>query len=204
MKLYEPHQTCVELNGKTYVLKPTFDRVVRFLELCEDPDLSAEDITEIAYSWLVKSPQNVDLSTKSAVIEKIKNEIISPPRRHILNGDAPKKCVDYNFDAADIYASFMLDYKIDLIEQIGKMHWSKFIALFDGLSADTPIKRIMHIRAEKIPQLNQNHSNIKQIQRLVELKALYALPEKQSPQEANKTWNTLFDTLYKQAGDENG
>lgn len=201
MKLYEPHQTTVEVGGKTFILEPTFDRVVRFLELCERDDLSGEDIIEIAYSWLVKMPQKADLLTKQAVIEKIKKEIINPPKRHILNSESPKKVVDYNHDAADIYASFMLDYKIDLIEEIGKMHWSEFIALFDGLSADTPIKRIMHIRAEQIPPLKPNQSNLKYIQQLAELKALYALPEKPKPQDTQKAWGEIFDILYEQAGD---
>lgn len=204
MKLYEPHQTTVEVGGKTFTLEPTFDRVVRFLELCERNDLSGKDIIEIAYSWLVKTPQKADLLTKQAVIEKIKKEIINPPKRHILNSESPKKVVDYNLDAADIYASFMLDYKIDLIEEIGKMHWSKFIALFDGLSSDTPIKRIMRIRSEQMPPLNPNRSNLKYIQRLSELKALYALPEKHNPQEKKEAWGEIFDILYEQAGDENG
>lgn len=204
MKLYEPHQTTVEVGGKTFTLEPTFDRVVRFLELCERNDLSSEDIIEIAYAWLVKTPQKADLLTKQAVIEKIKKEIINPPKRHILNSESPKKVVDYNLDAADIYASFMLDYKIDLIEEIGKMHWSKFIALFDGLSADTPIKRIMHIRTEQIPPLKPNQSNLKYIQQLAELKALYALPEKPKPQDTQKAWGEIFDILYEQAGDGRG
>lgn len=204
MKLYEPHQTTVEVGGKMFALEPTFDRVVRFLELCERDDLNSEDIIEIAYSWLVKHPKKVDYPTKCAVVEKIKAEIINPPKRHILNNSAPKKCVDFSFDAADIYASFMLDYRIDLIEEIGKMHWSKFIALFDGLSADTPIKRIMHIRSEQIPPLKPNQSNLKYIQQLMELKALYALPEKQNPQEVQNAWGEIFDILYEQAGDGNG
>lgn len=204
MKLYEPHQTTVEVGGKTFTLEPTFDRVLRFLELCERDDLNSEDIIEIAYSWLVKTPQKADLLTKRAVIEKIKKEIINPPKRHILNSQSPKKVVDFSFDAADIYASFMLDYKIDLIEEIGKMHWSKFIALFDGLSSDAPIKRIMRIRSEQMPPLKPNRSNLKYIQRLSELKALYVLPEKQNPQEKKEAWGEIFDILYEQAGDENG
>lgn len=202
MKLYEGFPESVVIDGITYRLNLSFDRVLRYFELFGEPELNAEDITEIAYSWLVKSPQNVDLSTKAAVIEKIKNEIISPPRRHILNGDAPKKCVDYNFDAADIYASFMLDYKIDLIEQIGKMHWSKFIALFDGLSADTPIKRIMNIRTKEIPVPTK--SNAKYIQNLAELKTLYALPAECSEgemQDKQDNLNNLFDFLLAKAGE---
>ena len=68
----------------------------------------------------------------------------------------------------------MEDYGIDLIEQRGKLHWKKFLALFQGLSEKTKIREVMKIRSMEIPQLNRH--NRKEIQSIMELKSYYALP----------------------------
>lgn len=49
-------------------------------------------------------------------------------------------------DAGMIEAAFLQNYQIDLMEEQGKMHWTKFKALFDGLSDKTKLVKIIQIR----------------------------------------------------------
>ena len=49
-------------------------------------------------------------------------------------------------DAGMIEAAFLQNYQIDLMEEQGKMHWTKFKALFDGLSDNTRLIKIIQIR----------------------------------------------------------
>lgn len=86
----------------------------------------------------------------------------------------PQKIL-FNFeeDGEYIYASFMQAYGIDLIEQQGKLPWSRFMALFQGLPSDTKIKEVMRIRDMDIPV--PNGKNQKEIQQITELKMYYAL-----------------------------
>lgn len=49
-------------------------------------------------------------------------------------------------DAGMIEAAFLQNYQIDLMEEQGKMHWAKFKALFDGLSDNTRLIKIIQIR----------------------------------------------------------
>lgn len=55
------------------------------------------------------------------------------------------KDFDINEDFDEIYASFMQQYKIDLLKE-KKMNFKKFKALFKGLSAETPFVRKLTIR----------------------------------------------------------
>ena len=63
---------------------------------------------------------------------------------------------------------------MDLQEYQGRLHWKKFIALFQGLSEDTKIREVMKIRAMDIPEPNK--WNWKQRKQIMELKSYYALP----------------------------
>ena len=68
----------------------------------------------------------------------------------------------------------MQDYRIDLIKEQGSLPWKKFLYLFNGLSAETKIKQVMHIREMPLPKFNGK--NARQIQEINELKSYYALP----------------------------
>ena len=87
---------------------------------------------------------------------------------------SPVPILDFEEDGEYIYASFMQDYGVDLIDMQGKLSWRKFIVLFDGLSEDTKIKRVMKIRSMELPAFTGK--NQKQIQDILELKSYYALP----------------------------
>ena len=80
--------------------------------------------------------------------------------------------VDYILDGEYIYASFMYDYGIDLIDS-EYMHWHKFKALFTSLSEDSKMKTIMSIRGyEKTPKnydFDKEREKLKRIWSLDEL-----------------------------------
>lgn len=200
MKLYEQFPNRIEVGGRLYPLTLYFDRVLRFLDLLESEDYSPEEITQAGFAWLTDCGKNPPIEVQSEVLNRLISEIIAPPKRRISGGEKLQKAVDFSYDAAEIYASFMRDYHIDLEKEQGKMHWCAFIALFNGLSEDSPIKRIMKIRTEKIPPPNRH--NAKQIQRLTELKTLYALPVKSGDNSGGDGWGGLFDLLLKKAEKE--
>jgi hypothetical protein len=77
----------------------------------------------------------------------------------------------------------MMDYGIDLVDMQGKLHWQKFISLFQGLSERTKIREVMAIRSKPIP--NPDKHNQEYIKNLMELKAFYALEISQAEREHN-------------------
>ncbi len=198
MKLYKEFPQKIIVDGAEYSLSLWFDRVLNYIDLCESGDFSGAELTDIGYDWFVTSPKKIPAQIKARVLDAVFKEIINPPKRMLKNRGKPLRVMDFSYDAAAIYASFMYAYGIDLEQERGRMHWQKFIALLDGLPEDAPIMRIIGIRTREIPAPNKH--NMKQIQRLSELKALYALPPKNGEEtDSADGWNRLFDILKSKA-----
>lgn len=173
--LTEYENNSVELNGKEYKLDLAYDTVLNVKRMYKEKLLTDEEI-------LVQSLQLFGISEKdilklsweerAKLLEKIFREKVAGPKRPKVG----KQQIIYDFecDGEYIFASFMKDYGINLIEQQGILPWSQFLALFQGLSRDTKMKEIMRIRSMEIPA--QTKTNGKEIQELLEAKIYYALP----------------------------
>lgn len=70
----------------------------------------------------------------------------------------------------------MSEYHINLLEQRGKMHWREFKALFDGLSENSYMQRIISIRQRDLSDVEDG----KVRQQLTDAKSYYALDEPQN------------------------
>ena len=174
--LTDYEEDAVVYDGKRYTLDLAYDSVLNVKRMYQDSKLEEVTKLEAALEILLDPPgQASRLSLKSAgeLLEIIFEEkIIEKPRNVVPS--SPVRLVDFELDGEYIYASFLQDYGIDLIEQQGKMGWKKFLALFDGLSEKTKMREVMKIRGMELPR--PNRFNQKEIQRLQELKAYYALP----------------------------
>lgn len=132
-------------------------------------------------------------SWKLELLELIVKEHIELPKRPPVGQQ--KKAVDFEQDSDYIYASFMEAYGLDLVDCQGKLHWKKFMALFQGLPEKTKIKEVMRIRGMEMPEATKN--NQKEIQNLMELKSYYALPVEGGGGEQGL--NSLFGALERMA-----
>jgi hypothetical protein len=56
-----------------------------------------------------------------------------------------KRYFDFDFDAGEIYASFLAEYRIDLFD-VDFLHWYKFRALLQGLSPESAFCRKIAVR----------------------------------------------------------
>lgn len=195
MTLYEPYPDSFTMDGVRYALRLDFDRVLRYLELIKQEGITAQEAADIGCKWLVTVPKSIQPEIGARLIERLFKEVIAPPKRRLAQ-KTKQRAFDFNIDAELIYASFMRDYGIDLIREQGQLHWCGFIALFNGLSEETPIKQVMRIRTMEMPKPNKH--NAEQRQRLLELKTLYALPETEQGA-SDDAWNKLFDMLLAKA-----
>lgn len=188
-----PCENTIFYCGKEIILNLAFDVVIRMYDLLREDLFSDSEKLEISLQMLIKNYRKIKkMSIKDKVnIQKIilKNFISVKSKN---TGDN-EKTFDFNQDANYIYASFMLDYGIDLIEQQGLLDWRKFIALFQGLSDKTKIKEVMSIRTRKIPK--QTQYNAEEIQSLQKAKAYYALEI--SAEEAEERFQIGLDKLAK-------
>lgn len=158
-------------------VNPAFDTVLEIQKLYQE-ELTEYEKMEQALSMLVENDKilkSLTILEKKALLDEITKKYIITTKRH-----QPKSSgvpvLDFEEDGDFIFASFMQDYKIDLIEERGRLPWKKFMYLFNGLSDQTKIKQVMRIRDMEIPQYNGK--NGKHIQEIQELKSYYALPVK--------------------------
>lgn len=81
-----------------------------------------------------------------------------------------RRAYDYEYDSDYVYAAFLEQYGIDLID-IPYLHWWKFRALFRGLH-DTRMNKIMETRMSEITEdMSERHK-----ENIIELQELYSLP----------------------------
>lgn len=157
-------------------VNPAFDTVLEIQKLYREDELTDYEKVDQALRMLIRNNWNLKLFSvleKENLLSEISERYISTKKRPPIR-KSPVPILDFEEDGDYIYSSFMQDYGIDLIDQQGKLPWKKFLYLFNGLSSDTKIKQVMHIREMEVPVYNGK--NMKQIEEIQELKNYYALP----------------------------
>lgn len=170
-----PDNRIMTPKGKI-IVNPAFDTVLEIQKLYLEDSLTDYEKAEQALNMLVRNKWNLrlyDPGEKIKLFEDICKRHIETKKRHQTKKN-PVPVLDFEEDGDYIYSSFMQDYRIDLIDEQGRLPWKKFLYLFNGLSQDTKIKYVMHIRSMEIPQFNGKNAD--QIQKINELKSYYALP----------------------------
>ena len=163
-----------EHKGRRFRTCCSFDNVLEVQRLYKDERLTDFEKMEQGLSMLVQSRWlwMMRADEKAELLNQIFEEQIKLPVRPKIGRQI--RTLDFALDSEYIYASFMQDYGLDLVELQGVLHWKKFIALFQGLSDKTKIKEIMRIRGMDIPELTKY--NQKERRNIMELKSYYALP----------------------------
>ena len=176
--LTEPPHSRLHTNKGWLRVNPAFDIVLEIQRMYREASLTELEKAQCALQMMVLNTWNLKLYTPEEqleLLEEICKNFISTKKRPQLR-PASVPVLDFEEDGDYIYASFMQEYGIDLIDAQGKLPWRKFLYLFNGLSADTKIKQVMRIREMEVPPFNGK--NAKQIQEINELKSYYALPVK--------------------------
>ena len=157
-------------------VNPAFDVVLEVQKLFKEEGLTDYEKIDQALKMLVKNAWNIRLFSvkeKEDLLNEVIERFVKTKKRPKINS-SPVPVLDFEEDGDYIYASFMQDYGIDLIDEQGKLPWKRFLYLFNGLSSETKIKQVMRIREMKIPEYNGK--NMDQIREINELKSYYALP----------------------------
>lgn len=185
-------------KGRKIKVNPAFDVVLNIQNLYQEEELSSADKLDTALAMLGVSRLRLilmSLDDKSKLLEQIYEQCINIKQRPEVRHQGPP-VLDFDEDAEYIYASFMSDYGIDLVEVQGKLSWRKFVYLFQGLTDSAKIKEVMRIRGMEMPAPTKY--NQKQRQSISELKSYYALPVKGGG--GQDGLDRLFNTLERLAG----
>ena len=141
-------------------INPAFDVILEVQRLYKEESLTDYEKIQQALSMLVRNRWNLRLlkpAEQLKLMQDITSRYIEVEKRPQIK-KSPVPVLDFKRDGDYIYASFMQAYRIDLIDEQGKLPWKKFLYLFNGLPADTKIKQIMQIRQMPVPEYNGKNS----------------------------------------------
>lgn len=185
LQLAYPLDDTVQINGTTYDIDLSFDNVLRLYDLLNDGDIPDIKKSETGLIMLIGDdlgdcePQEkvdifVELFENTVGREAKDNQPVDLDGNPMPSNEENEKVYSLKEDAAYIYASFMSDYGIDLIDQQGKLHWLKFRALLQGLTDGSKFLRVVEIRTMELPT---GKGSGKQREQVKKLKNQYALKD---------------------------
>lgn len=150
----------VEADGRVFGINADFRVLLKIFRLFDDPEVGDREKRLLALAWFYKDeipPDGMGILYRFVNAE---------------GGGGGKREFCWEFDAPEIYASFVQQYGIDLFE-VDFLHWYKFRALFSGLGPNTPFARKMQLR-------NADTKDLKNRAEAEKAKAAVQLPGKQS------------------------
>ena len=186
----------IEHDNEIYTVNDSFNNVLLLVEMLEDDML--EDGEKLALA--VEIATGVECLNDDGLTQEV--DWLLAMYDKVINYLFDKKADDeeqsdpiYNFtqDSELIYASFLQDYNIDLLNELDKLSFTKFSTLLRQLSDDTPFKKAVGYRVTKIPPLTKYNKD--QVEHLKAMKRVYALKKDNKPKNNDKALDSVFGAL---------
>lgn len=154
----------VKIDGAEYRINTDFRAGIQFEQLMrnETPDWDA--VLGLYY------PDGCPENLESALEQILWFYRCGKEERSGRGSGVKARAYDLEHDFSYIYAAFLEQYRIDLYE-IEHLHWWKFKALFEGLTGDCEICKIMEYRTIDLKDMDKERKKFYQ-----KMKRLYALP----------------------------
>lgn len=163
--LKEPYS----FEGGSFVIDVSFNNILEVLQAIDDKSLSDFDKMQVVLYLLTDKDYFLNdewfdsrgkLQFTKRLFEDLTDKFVKTGKNNAglptdIEGNVipVKKKKEYDFaqDAEYIFSSFMQAYNMNLHEQINKLSWKQFNALFQGLPSDTMIMRVVDIRTRELP-----------------------------------------------------
>lgn len=203
LSLVEPLVTAITIGGEEWTVDLSFDNVLRWYILLDDDAINDSRKIYLAFNAFVGEDIDVTADQMVSVVSEISKYVQQTVYGNHddepsvdLNGDPvpQERFFSYEKDADAIFASFMADYHIDLIEQQGKFRWEKFKAMLDGLSETTQFRRIVAIR-----QKSTNGLEGEELTSLLEAQDYYRLDDQDTQASLDSQMGQVFGMLAEKA-----
>lgn len=161
----QPNATIVYDNVE-YKFFPYYNRVLTLLTEV----FPSEELTDAQKIYLTVTSVS-DAPPSQGTFELIVHELFPPKKKHTDD----TKTMDFEQDAALIYAAFLQTYGIDLYAVRNQMDWRIFVALLKGIPENTELSRTIKIRGMKVPERTKENSEY--VDSIIKAKRAVALEE---------------------------
>ena len=193
----------LEIEGEEQIfpLLLSFDRVLKLFEMWGDEEIpeimrpllalkiltgvSFENLTADEAMEIVRAIFEEHIQTRK-VDDEVEYDLAGNVIKTTSADEPQKRLYNLKYDGDYVFASFMQAYRIDLIEEIGRLHWKKFNALLVGLPEGTKFVEVLKIRSYE-PQKGDSQEYI---QKMRELQKEFRLPDEEANDEAEEdSWD---------------
>lgn len=161
--LYETPPDFVEIGGNRYSVVTDFRDWLRFFDLQSDNSIQQTERVLMMLEWYrdvppIRSAEDAEEALDALVAFATRQEPDSEERaKGKQSGNAStERLLSWSYDSPYIYAAFLAVYGIDL-DKVETMHWHKFLALFDALPEDTPIKKRIAYRGVNLAAIKDKN-----------------------------------------------
>lgn len=189
----------LEIEGEEQIfpLLLSFDRVLKLFEMWGDEEIpeimrpllalkiltgvSFENLTVDEAMEIVRAVFEEHIQTRK-VDDEVEYDLAGNVIKTTSADEPHKRLYNLKYDGDYVFASFMQAYRIDLIEEIGRLHWKKFNALLVGLPEGTKFVEVLKIRSYE----PQKGDSSEYIQKMRELQKEFRLPDEEIDDETEE------------------
>ncbi len=177
--LFEELPDIVEISGKSYKIATDFRDWISFFDMMADENFDQKQKILTALQWFTDEiPDNISGAYNALTEFASCSEIRKNGGKSTNSQSIPT--LSWLYDSAYVLGAFRQVYGIDLI-RTDYMHWWEFLALFEALPEDTPIKKRIAYRQVKISDIKDRERR----KQVMKIKQAVAFPHK--PVSAEKT-----------------
>jgi len=153
-------------------INPGFKNILRILKMTT----SLKYPDEIKYAKALKYFYNGKYPDKA--FDRMMRFISAgqEPEQGMDEGGEPQ--MDFDFDADEIYCSFISEYGINLLRDGDELHWYEFLALLNGLPPECALNRKIQLRFADLKGLRG-----KELEDAQAAKERVQIPEEATPEE---------------------
>lgn len=176
----------VEVSGRPYPIETDFRVGILFEKLITDRAL--DDRSKVATALVLYFGADVP-QDKPAALDAVLWFYRRGKEKKKSTETGQKRLdriYDFEADASYFYAAFLSQYGVDLCET--RLHWWKFLAMFEGLRRDCELCRIMEIRAANPAEIK----NPKEKRRILLLQEHYRIDAGLSAEEKAEVAGAVF------------
>lgn len=160
----------VEIDGSPYSVYTDYRLWMRF----ENDVMKMQQGDLIDVSYLFKNGMPLYCSVTDLFAFSRPRSVL--PRS---TGDSDVIALDYELDGELIYAAFLGQYGIDLID-VEELHWHKFLALLKGLNGQTKLREVMGYRCYEKREPDKNRDAYEELRRAWEIERISPAKQKEA------------------------
>ncbi|MCI7629473.1 MAG: bacteriophage Gp15 family protein [Ruminococcus sp.] len=145
--LYDTFPETVQVDDVSYAVYTDFRNWLRFFDMMADEAYTAKEKFLASMRWFRKEPPPNLIGAYEALLQFASRTDVPGEEQESENSHLPQKpCFSWSFDSAYVLGAFQQCYQINL-RTIPFLHWYHFLALFEALPDDTPLKKRIGYRS---------------------------------------------------------